>query len=161
MPAPPGSPPPCARHWRSASRSTQCRCPPAGAGEWASVCPLQGEGKKGVQPWWGEGRGWSWEHHPPNPTGECRTHPNAPTRQHGVHLLADGACKEEGQSYVRRRRHCQGRRWACAVGRELSHRERADPSREQATAAHARKRQPSPVLRGDPSPGAGGGEKGA
>lgn len=35
--------------------------------------------------------------HPPIPTGRCPTHPNAPTRQHGVHLLADGACREEKQ----------------------------------------------------------------
>lgn len=53
--------------------------------------PCRGRARRGVQPWWGEGRGWSWEHHPPNPMGRCPTHPNAPARQHGVHLLADGA----------------------------------------------------------------------
>lgn len=74
-----------------------------------------------------EGRGQNWENHSPTPTGRCPTHPDTPTRQHGVHLLADGACREEKQSYSGSCLHCQGCRLGCAEGSEFSHRKRPKP----------------------------------
>lgn len=43
----------------------------------------------------------------PLPLPPYPTHPNAPTRQHGVHLLADGACREERQKHSERCSSCQ------------------------------------------------------
>lgn len=87
-----------------------------GMGTWtASICVGQ------------EGKGQKWENHPPTPTDRCPTHPDAPTGQHGIHLLADGACREEKQSYSGSCLHCQGCRLGSAEDSELSNRKRRRP----------------------------------
>lgn len=97
--------------------------PPAGGGQewgWAPGQWASGHGgrERGVG-------GKSWECRPSIPTGRCPTHPNAPTRQHGIHLLADGACKEEGQSYSGSCLKCQGYRLGPPEGSELQHQKKA------------------------------------
>lgn len=106
------------------------------------MCPLQGEGKNGdghldSRPAAMVRKGGARARRA-TPTGRCPTHPDAPTRQHGVHLLADGACREEKQSYSGNCFNGQDCRLGSAEGSGLSHnKRRPDPSSGWAPAAHA------------------------
>lgn len=70
--------------------------PPAGGGQEWGWAP----GQWAQQPWWAGKAGQELGEPPTHPISRYPTHPNAPARQHGVHLLTDGACIEEGQSYL-------------------------------------------------------------
>lgn len=119
--------------------------------------PCRGRARMGVGTWIAdqqrEEKGQSWKSHPPISTGRCPTHPDAPTRQHGVHLLADGACREEGQGYSGGCLDCQGCRVGSAEGSELSHRKRwPNPSTGQVSAAHIGWEMSVPYSRGTSYP---------
>lgn len=77
-----------------------------------ALCGGEGRNGSGHQRASQQPRGWgrkgpSQESHLPTPIPTYPTHPNAPTRQHGVHLLADGACGEERKKCSERYPTCQ------------------------------------------------------